>query len=125
MSVLCLAGGGAVAKIVASAFTLVWVHTIEKTPWEEEWRIDGGGLVLVEARVKGSGAGMEPPPEARLEDGFYRWTPARVVRESIVVRRSSAHNTADWTLCAAGACAPLGDLLPEDADPVTLYPCGP
>ena len=29
----------------------------------------------VQARVKGSGAGMEPPPEARLVDGWFQWQP--------------------------------------------------
>jgi hypothetical protein len=33
------------------------------------------GLELVQARVKGSGAGMEPPPEARLVDGWFQWQP--------------------------------------------------
>jgi len=58
----------AVRDVVLSiaAFTLVWTHSIEKIDWQEDWRITPQGLELVQARVKGSGAGMEPPPEARL-----------------------------------------------------------
>jgi len=31
----------------------------------------------VQARVKGFGAGMEPPAGARLVDGWFQWRPAR------------------------------------------------
>lgn len=38
------------------------------------------------------------------------------------MRRSGA--TADWRVCIAGACRPMGTYLPDDADPVVLRPCG-
>ncbi|SMF07938.1 hypothetical protein SAMN06265365_102215 [Tistlia consotensis] len=123
MSVLCLAGGGVVARIAATAFTLAWMHTVERIPWEEDWRVEGDRLVVVESRVKGSGAGMDPPPEARLLDGFYRWTPEQGERREVILRRSPAPNVGDWTLCALGTCRKLGEILPPDADPVRLYPC--
>jgi hypothetical protein len=59
---LCLASAGVVKTLSIAAFTLVWTHSIEKTDWQEDWRITPKGLELVQARVKGSGAGMEPPP---------------------------------------------------------------
>lgn len=126
---LCLAAAGAAISIATSAFTLSWTHTIEKTRWEEDWRIEGGRLALVEARVKGSGAGMEPPPEARLEEGFYVWRPNTPPLAEIVLRRAA--QAGDWTLCAGGRCAPLGEWLGRDADPVRLSApsggsfCGP
>jgi hypothetical protein len=58
---LCLASAGAVKALSVAAFTLAWTHSIEKVEWQEDWRITVNGLELVEARVKGSGAGMEPP----------------------------------------------------------------
>ena len=73
---LCLASAGAVKALALAAFTLAWTHSIEKVEWQEDWRITPAGLELVEARVKGSGAGMEPPPEARLINGWFRWKPA-------------------------------------------------
>lgn len=123
MTALCLAGGGSLVKLAVTSFTLVWLHTIEKVPWEEDWRVEADRLVLTEARIKGSGAGMEPPPEARLEDGSYRWSPADGGRSEVILRRSPVPEAGDWTLCAAGACRPLGAILPAEADPVTLYPC--
>ena len=68
---LCLASAGLVKALSIATFTLVWTHSIEKTDWQEDWRVTPQGLELVRARVKGSGAGMEPPPEARLVDGWF------------------------------------------------------
>ncbi len=89
--------------------------------WEEIWREDKDGVRLVEARIQGSGAGMDPPPDAVLRDGFWRWQPSLPLQHEIVMRRSGA--TADWQLCIAGQCRPMGDYLPEHADPVTLQRC--
>jgi hypothetical protein len=118
---LCIAAAGIVIEIAASSFTLGWTHTIEKTVWEEHWRIEGDRLVLLEARIQGSGAGMEPPPEARLEDGFYVWQPNTPPLPEIVLRR--AEQAGDWRLCTASRCAALGEWLGAEADPVTLRPC--
>ena len=123
VSALCLAGGGVVAKFAVATFTLAWVHTIEKIPWEEDWRVEPDRLVLTESRIKGSGAGMEPPPEARLEGGFYRWAPENPDRPEVILRRSPADNVGDWSLCLEDRCREIGDILPPDADPVRLYPC--
>lgn len=117
---LCLAAAGLAVEIAASSFTLAWTHTVEKTLWEEDWGIEGDRLVLRQARVKGSGAGMEPPPEARLEAGFYVWEPGIAVAE--IVLRREAH-AGDWRLCAAGSCAPLGERLGGEGDPVKLAAC--
>ncbi len=123
MSLLCVAGGGAVAKLALAAFTLAWTHTVEKVPWQEDWRVEPGRLVLEEVRIKGSGAGMEPPPEARLEDGFYTWNPQGQSRARIEMRRIVAPGVEDWRLCGGGACRDIGALVPPGADPVSLYPC--
>jgi len=117
---LCLAAAGLAVEIAASSFTLSWTHTIEKTEWQERWRVESGRLILAEARVKGSGAGMEPPPDARLEGGFYVWNPG-IEREAILLRRDP--HAGDWRLCAGGRCAALGEWLGRDADPVRLLPC--
>jgi hypothetical protein len=116
---LCLAAAGIAVEIAASVFTLSWTHTVEKTLWQETWRVEDHRLVLEEARIEGSGAGMEPPAEALLVDGAYVWRPNEA-RAAILLRRD--RHAGDWRLCAAGRCATLGEWLGADADPVELSP---
>jgi hypothetical protein len=42
------------------------MHSVEKVEWQEDWRIIISKLKIVDARVKGSGAGMEPPADSKL-----------------------------------------------------------
>lgn len=119
---LCLAAGALVVALGSSEITLEWRHSVEKTLWQEVWRDTPGGLRLTEARVQGSGAGMDPPDGARLSGGFWRWTPALPAQTEIVMRRSGA--TSDWRVCIAGNCRPMSDILPADADPARLRRCG-
>ncbi len=122
MTALCLASGLLAARIATAGFTLAWMHSIEKVRWEEDWRLDGQALVLVEARIHGSGAGMEPPPEARLEDGVWRY-PGRLR----TARLDLAHSpyTAGYELCVEGDCRPLAALLPglPESAVIELSPC--
>jgi hypothetical protein len=118
---LCLAAGALTAALLANSVTLSWTHSVEKTTWEEDWALGPRGLELVEARVQGSGAGMEPPAEARFIGGWWRWRPLLPALPEVTLRRSGA--TADWRLCIAGECQPIGRYLPADADPVVLRSC--
>lgn len=117
---LCLTGAGKAASVALMSFTLTWTHTVERVEWQEDWRVTPTGLVLEEARVKGTGAGMEPPPEARLDNGWWRWRPGGPARMVMVLRRMPGLD--DWKLCpAGGACRPLGELI--SGDPVALSAC--
>ena len=119
---LCLLGGSAVVRVALTVFTLTWLHSVERTPWEETWRLTDTGLKLEKVRVKGSGAGMDPSPAAVWEDGWFVWRPEQVWRKPLVLRRSSA--TGDWVLCSSEyGCRTLGYLVGEDADVVTLIRC--
>jgi hypothetical protein len=119
---ICLVAGKVVAPLIVGAMTLAWTHSVEKIAWEEDWRATPAGLEIVEARIKGSGAGMEPPPEARLVNGFYAWKPKVPPQTEVVMRRSGA--TADWRVCIAGQCRPMEAYVPADADPITMKVCG-
>jgi hypothetical protein len=119
---ICLVAGAKIAPLLAGAITLAWTHSVEKTLWEEDWRAGPAGLELVEARVQGSGAGMEPPPEARLVNGSWRWRPSLAPQRQIVMRRSGA--TADWRICIAGQCLDMNSYVPADSDPVIMQVCG-
>ena len=43
------------SQLLLTDFTLAWTHSIEKIRWEEDYRVTPSGLLLGEARVKGSG----------------------------------------------------------------------
>lgn len=120
---LCLAAGAAVATIAAETFTLAWTHSIEKTRWEEDWRIAGGGLVLVEARIRATGAGMEPPPGSTLRDGIWHYRPDLPLQA--VLHLAHSPHAGGYELCVAGRCAPLAEQLPGLASEavVEVSPC--
>lgn len=74
MIALCLGMAGSVwATLPLQSFTLAWQHTVEKVLWEEDYRLSERGLLLEEARVRGSGAGMEIPEGAVLRDGAWHY----------------------------------------------------
>lgn len=118
---LCIAGAAGIAKVAVAAFTLSWTHSVEKTRWEEDWRITPAGLEIAEARVEGSGAGMDPPAGARFDGRFWRWKPALRPMREVLLRRSDAVPEG-WRLCAAGQCRTIADVA-EKADFVTLTAC--
>lgn len=113
---LCLAAGAVTTRLAIAAFTLAWTHSVEKVEWQEDWRIEAGRLVLVEARVKGSGAGMEPGAGAVLAGGWYRWSPGLAVPELVLARSAVV---AGWRLCTDAGC----DLLGGGGDAARLAPC--
>ncbi len=120
MSLICLSGAGVTVKL-AAALTLVWTHSVQKSSWEEDWRATPAGLVITEMRIQGSGAGMEPPPDAVRVGDHYVSHPAMGPLAQATLRRSGA--TADWRVCLDGGCRPMSEILPADADPVVLFVC--
>jgi hypothetical protein len=123
MSGICLAAGLLAASLPLSSFTLAWTHSIEKLRWEEDYRVVAGKLVLEEARIRGAGAGMEPPPDARFENGVWHYRPALPPLERLTLTHSPY--TAGYEVCTAGACNQLAGILrplPEFAV-IEVRPC--
>lgn len=120
---LCLTSLGVVKTLSVAAFTLAWTHSIEKVEWQEDWRITTSGLELVQARVKGSGAGMEPPPDARLVDGWFQWQPQRAPMPQVLLGNSGA--AGEWRLCSEGHCRTLSEIFghPVGASVTTMSAC--
>ena len=118
---LCIAAGGKALTMAATLFTLSWTHSVEKTEWMESWRVTAQGLELTEARVKGSGAGMDPGEGARLEDGWWVWSPDTPLVPELLLASSGATVSA-WKLCHAGGCMDLG---PAAQAPVRIWTCAP
>ncbi len=128
---LALAAAGQTVESVfvpVDRFTLAWTHSIEKVRWEEDYAVQPGAkpgappvLRALTARVRGSGAGMEPPPDAVLRNGWFEYTPRTVSPHGLRLTRSAF--TADYDWCVGGRCAPLSTLLPSDGDITLLTPC--
>lgn len=107
---LCIAAGAASLVLATQAFTLAWTHSVEKTEWREHWAVTADGLALKEAWIKGSGAGMEPPPGALRRDGWYVYRPAVAPLATLRLAVSGATDD-DWRLCANGDCGVLDQFL--------------
>jgi len=119
----CLIAAGATVRLGTVALTLGWTHSVEKTRWEEDYRIMPAGIVVTQDRIQGTGAGMEPPPDAKFDGTWWRYDPHTPPQPKIVLRRSGM-TVSDWDICIKGACRAMGDYLPDKkADPVTLTTC--
>jgi hypothetical protein len=94
-----------------NAFTLSWLHTVEKVPWEEDYSVRNGALVMKEARIKRSGAGMEPPADAIWSYGWWHFRPALPPLESLSLANSSF--AAGYTICVRSGCVPLERFAPR------------
>lgn len=106
---LCVwAGTALLATLPITDFTLAWTHSIEKIRWEEDWRATPGGLEIVEARIRGTGAGMEPPEGAELRNGVWHYRPGMSPRTELEMTRSRFAD--DYQLCFDGRCRPLAAL---------------
>ncbi len=119
-------GDARVQFVPATRFTLAWTHSIEKTRWEEDYRVRRAAagqpqLVLSRARIRGSGAGMEPPAGAVLRRGWYEYAPAAQPQGPLRLTRSPW--TADYDWCTDGRCRPLNALLPTDGGVTLLWAC--
>jgi len=121
---LCLVSAGAIKVLSVSLFTLAWTHSVEKVEWQEDWRVSAQGLEIVEARIKGSGAGMEPPPEATLAGGWFRWRPSQAPLREVALGNSG--KAGEWRICVDGVCTPLSTLLghPVGTEVTVMRACG-
>lgn len=116
---VCILAAGKTMVLVGTAFTLSWTHSVEKTRWEEDWKVAPAGLQIVEARIKGSGAGMDPPANSVLEDGWWIYAPRVGPQRSLVLAASGATGSG-WQLCAGKDCVEIGA---RPGDPAVVSAC--
>lgn len=127
MNALCLGLAGVIwAQLPLTEFTLAWQHSVEKIRWEEDYQLHPTGLLLREARVRGSGAGMEIPDGAVLRAGSWHYQPQLPALQPLRLGRSAAPAAGDYQLCSHVGCRPLANWLgpPSPQRPVVeLWPC--
>ncbi|GAB3123756.1 DUF1850 domain-containing protein [Novispirillum itersonii] len=108
-------------------FQLRWLHSVEKTPWEEHWSVTPQGLQLGLVRIGGSGAGMEPPEDARLVNGGFEYSGSTRPPVPQLLLPDSAF-TGPLNLCRddGTGCLPLHTLAARnsgDSRPILLSAC--
>ncbi|MEZ5780014.1 MAG: DUF1850 domain-containing protein [Paracoccaceae bacterium] len=119
MSAACLLVGAISIPLASGGFDLTWRHSVERTEWRESWVVENHALHLTEAAVKGSGAGMDPGPGARLEGGWWVWTPDVPPVPSLVLAASGT-TQGGWRICVEGACREIGA---ASGEAVIVRPC--
>jgi len=117
---ICLFSGATSKLIAATSFTLAWTHSVERTEWQEDWRLIGNRLEIVQARIKGSGAGMEPPDDARLIGGWWVYRPAVSVDE--INLANAGGRAGRWRICTDGQCRAIAERLAPDV-PLIIRRC--
>lgn len=105
--------------LAISAFTLSWVHSVQKTEWRETWQVGSTGLEITSAQIKGSGAGMEPGEDAVFHNGWWAWKPSLLPQQQVVLAASGA-TPSGWTLCYPDGCVDLGQ---NAGDSIVLEKC--
>jgi hypothetical protein len=111
------------ATVPTTSFTLAWMHSVEKIRWEEDYRLEAGRLVMTAARVRGSGAGMEPPEGAVLRDGAWEYQPAQT--EFPTLRLTRSPYTRDYEMCWDAQCREFTALVgkPGAGETIEVFPC--
>ncbi|CAN1533095.1 Protein of unknown function DUF1850 [Burkholderiaceae bacterium] len=118
---------GPAVWVPGDQFTLAWTHSVERTRWEEDYTVQWRGapaqavLIATEARIRGSGAGMEPPPDAVLNGGWWRYTPT--IRQPLELPLMRSGFVPDFERCDAQGCQPLSNWLPSDGGVTLLRAC--
>lgn len=109
--------------LAADTFTLAWMHSIEKIRWEEDYRVAGASLVLTEARIRGSGAGMEAPAGSTFAQGVWHYDPRLPPLDRL--RLTHSDYTAGYQLCRGNRCDPLAAWAPRagNGDVIELRAC--
>jgi hypothetical protein len=118
-SALCIVVGTALVSIPAQRFTLRWQHTVEKVVWEEDYVVAGEWLYLSGARVQGSGAGMEPPPDAIKVGSAWHYRPTLRWHRELALARAEFGR--DYEVCVDERCRTMREVAP--LGPTTLRPC--
>lgn len=129
---ICLALAASAASptvfVPVQQVTLAWTHSIEKIRWEEDYTVrpavppqTGWRLQPGMARIQGSGAGMEPPPNAVWRHGAYEYQPQ--TPPQTVLRLTRSGFTPDYEWCVAGKCRPLSDLIATDGGVTLMWGC--
>lgn len=121
MIALCIYAASTLVRLPVETFTLAWTHSIEKVRWEEDYRVEKDHLAALEARVKGSAAGMEPPAGAVLRQGWWHYMPP--MRRHAELRITRSPYAQEYEICTGGSCRSLAEIAPQANGVTRLTAC--
>ncbi len=123
MSGICvaLAASSVMLLRLPDRITLAWEHSVEKVRWEEDYERQDAGLVLTEARVRGTGAGMDIPDGAVFVGGVWRYRPDLSPLTQITI--TNVRLPLGYDVCVAAKCTRLHELIPDEDRQLTIAPC--
>ena len=124
IAALCaIVSGQSYVLTTEPAFTLKWKHSVEKIQWEEDWQMCGNQLHITAARVRGSGAGMDPPENAVYKKGYWEYQPQLPSQQQL--RLTHSQFTEGYSFCIENQCQLLADKIPLTADDnlIIITPC--
>ena len=102
---------------------LSWQHSVEHFELEERYHATSSGLELIEVRGRGTGAGVDLPPQLRWSaDGWWAFRPLAAAPQPRVVLANSRH-AGGYRLCGQRGCADLASLPGAFDTPLVLRPC--
>lgn len=99
-----------------ATFTLKWMHSTEKSGWEETWRVTKDGFMPVKARIRTGGSGMEPPASSIFREAWYEYIPKIGPVPDIIIPDSDF--TSPMQLCVQDDCAPLSGVAERKTDDI-------
>lgn len=117
------------ACLAGQHFSLAWTHSVEQTRWVEHYSATPQGLKLAHVFLKGSGAGMEPAPHAKLESGWYHWPALQPITFPDIHLANSGATATSWQLCQIkqtglqgtnGLCINMGQFSATQYGPLRL-----
>ncbi len=114
---IALATGAALVVLPTRTITLGWIHTVEKTRWEEDYAASPDGVAITEARIEAIGAGMEPPSSAIRDGKWWRYRPLLPSLPSVDLANSTFAE--GYSLCWNSECRPLAAIAPR-GQPVSI-----
>ncbi|WP_264567602.1 DUF1850 domain-containing protein [Rhodoferax antarcticus] len=76
---------------------------------------------MVRARIRGSAAGIKPPADAVLRNGWFEYTPTPSLVSELRLTRSEF--TADYDWCNAGGYQPMSNFIAASADTTRARAC--
>tara|TARA_A100001391_G_scaffold197792_2_gene178446 strand:- start:8545 stop:9060 length:516 start_codon:yes stop_codon:yes gene_type:complete len=113
-----------------TTFVLRWTHSVEREDWEERFRIEpDGGLMLVATRFKTFGAGVpdQAGTETHLQNGWVVMSGIRRPVDPLHVQAAAAEHYRlryrGWTLALTGPdTPPILTFTTRDAPLLTMLP---